>query len=421
MRTGSRLLFFAGLTVGVLAAVIAVRWRSPTAIKPRVVPRLLVTAGQTNVPPPGPRVVIVDAPAAKFTWRAIQTNDFKQYIANLRAIGCPEPTIREIVIPEVSRRYTARLAAEFEACARNFRFWEAADEYKEWDLGGHRREELASEKLAFLKELFGEDMEQELGKWWEINNARDEYDYRSYLPKEKVEKLKAIERRYQRLEEDFGARNRSLTIEEYAAERNRLKAQARAEVAQILTPQELEDYEMRDSQAADYVRRRLPEAKSEEEFRAMVKVAKALNKDPRRQYQDESDFSPEEQAKKKKAEEKAFAEALKTALGEARYSELMEERRREAREKERQDLIWIAKREGMSEEAAKEAHARMTAMAKELEAKFSGLPDLSADQEKDLAALLKQEQEKIILEVMGDKGHNVFKRFEQGRAQSPEG
>src|SRR6267143_1034937 len=30
-------------------------------------------------------------------WRAVESPDYRQYLANLRAIGCPEETIRDII------------------------------------------------------------------------------------------------------------------------------------------------------------------------------------------------------------------------------------------------------------------------------------------------------------------------------------
>src|SRR5437867_256418 len=34
----------------------------------------------------------------KFDWRMVESEDYKKYIANLRYIGCPEETIRDIII-----------------------------------------------------------------------------------------------------------------------------------------------------------------------------------------------------------------------------------------------------------------------------------------------------------------------------------
>src|SRR5437868_620849 len=46
-----------------------------------------------------------------FHWSLVESRDYRFYIANLRAIGCPEETIRDIIIAEVNRLYWPKLAA----------------------------------------------------------------------------------------------------------------------------------------------------------------------------------------------------------------------------------------------------------------------------------------------------------------------
>lgn len=50
-----------------------------------------------------------DSPApptpAKFNWWQLESEDFSTYIANLRAVGCPEQTVRSIVTAEVAAQF----------------------------------------------------------------------------------------------------------------------------------------------------------------------------------------------------------------------------------------------------------------------------------------------------------------------------
>src|SRR5688500_9244121 len=48
--------------------------------------------------------------AAKFSWASLESTDFKTYIANLRVFGCPEQTIRDIIVAEVNKFYEPREA-----------------------------------------------------------------------------------------------------------------------------------------------------------------------------------------------------------------------------------------------------------------------------------------------------------------------
>src|SRR2546427_564779 len=65
----------------------------------RIVERRAVTA-------PG-----ASAPGQPFNWREVESADFRKYIANLRSIGCPEETIRDIIITDVNKLYAAKLAS----------------------------------------------------------------------------------------------------------------------------------------------------------------------------------------------------------------------------------------------------------------------------------------------------------------------
>ena len=47
-----------------------------------------------------------------FSWRDVESTDYPTYIANLRDIGCPEQTIRDIIIADINAMYSRRRALE---------------------------------------------------------------------------------------------------------------------------------------------------------------------------------------------------------------------------------------------------------------------------------------------------------------------
>src|SRR3989442_637802 len=47
-----------------------------------------------------------------FTWDEIESADYATYISNLRAIGCPEATIRDIIVADVNQLFARRRATE---------------------------------------------------------------------------------------------------------------------------------------------------------------------------------------------------------------------------------------------------------------------------------------------------------------------
>src|SRR5688500_7576783 len=59
----------------------------------------------------------------RFTWRQIESGDYKAYIANLRSVNCPEETIADIIIAEVNKLFRPRLEPYRERNKREFKFW----------------------------------------------------------------------------------------------------------------------------------------------------------------------------------------------------------------------------------------------------------------------------------------------------------
>jgi len=85
-----------------------------------------------------------------FTWEQVQSTNYTTLIANLRAIGCPEQTIRDIVTSEIDRLYARRRVTEVDY--PNYQWWKsnpdpalaAAAEEKIRGLEAERRELLTS-------------------------------------------------------------------------------------------------------------------------------------------------------------------------------------------------------------------------------------------------------------------------------------
>src|SRR5262249_55086014 len=64
--------------------------------------------------PGGPTAVRTNTVVRRqfFTWQEVESPDYPTYIANLRDIGCPEQTIRDIIIADVNALYARRRATE---------------------------------------------------------------------------------------------------------------------------------------------------------------------------------------------------------------------------------------------------------------------------------------------------------------------
>jgi hypothetical protein len=206
----------------------------------------------------------------------VESADYRQYIKNLRAIGCPEETIRDIIIADVNQLFASK-AKERIGPKQEFQFWKTnSADYPAGEAERIQKQvELAREKRAILKELLGVDIEDPSPLAEAFNPIRDKY---AFLPKEKQQQMMDLEALYAaKMMGMFGR------IPNPPPEKDpryvQLMAEKEAEMARILTPQEMEDYNVRYSRTADSVRRFLGNFDaSEEEFRRIFRHQQEFEK-----------------------------------------------------------------------------------------------------------------------------------------------
>lgn len=272
-------------------------------------PAALRKAGKAD----GKTVTITLPGAAALDWRIVESEDYKKYIANLRAIGCPEETIRDIIIADVNKLFEARKKEFSGASTNKFEYWKTGnfftDMFNEEKLQKHRA--LASEKAALLKELLGVEVAEKPDIMGGMNPYETLLDF---LPAERHTAL-------MNLEQDFAAkmmkrlkdaRNNPNLMRELQAEKD-------AELAKILSPQEKEEYDLRMSQSAMMMRMSMNDFQpSEQEFRDIFKL--------RKKFDDEFSVmgmpsnKPEERDRRQAAQAE-LDNGIKAILGEDRFRE----------------------------------------------------------------------------------------------------
>ena len=363
-------------------------------------------------------------------WEFVESKDPSVLVANLRAVGCPEPTIRDIVVLRVSREFRNRLVASEAQAARQWNFLHPAAT-RDWRERNAQRMDLRNEMISTIESVLD-------GSWAKLSAAtlgwpeRGEQDVQ-FLSTEKRRRLRELDQRYSKAKADLDLGPGSLfgppDAEDLARSRQ-LDEQKAAELAEILSPLELEEYRYRTSQAANYVRNILPTAKSESEFRIMVKVATETK------IADEESSSPlsryglpgskeESRGPERKA---AFDARLKEALGEARVIEQQaeEQQRQETAnkrnaerqsQKAREEMVQMAAKVGIAESDATRFFNYLEQMQPELGPKFeqlektlSGTPEENA---KKMKALVKIELERIAAETLGPKGKDLVQEIER--------
>jgi hypothetical protein len=148
-----------------LVVALAVKLIGRHTVPERVDPKAQRVTGELNrpsasVPPPSPENAVTNI--APFRWSELESRDLRVYLANLRAVGCPEPTIRHILIAAIEDLYRRRNA---EAGVEP-NFWATGTARQEADRAmKRRRAELIDEQRALVRDLLGVEY------WGSVENA----------------------------------------------------------------------------------------------------------------------------------------------------------------------------------------------------------------------------------------------------------
>lgn len=253
-------------------------------------------------------------------WAAIESTNYLVYINNLRNIGCPEETIRDIIITDIAKLYAKKRAA-LRAQYPPPPYWQTGEA---WSLGVDsnpelqaKLRELQNEQRALVKELLGVDFRAEWSKFFDDDdNAVRAY---GFLPESKRGPLQEILSKYEELEEQIYDRARGLMLDEDQAQLNDLERMRDAEIAQLLTPEEYKEYELRNSPVAEALREQLSGFEpTEEEFRKVFDLQKTFET----QLASTGNL-PDDEVRAEATEQmrEALEGEIKKVLGEQRFAE----------------------------------------------------------------------------------------------------
>lgn len=151
--------------------------------------------------PAAPAPVTALVPATIVPWRQIESADYRQYVANLRAVECPEWLVRAIIVADIDDLYRQKSRLE----PVQFNPWQAAEERSR--ATRDRTAQLAAqrqEKLALVKSLLGGEYENVSDKIW--NQDLFSTFTLGFLPDERAARVLLLEDEYadavQKIRED---------------------------------------------------------------------------------------------------------------------------------------------------------------------------------------------------------------------------
>jgi RNA polymerase sigma factor (sigma-70 family) len=244
---------------------------------------------------------------AILNWQALESQDYRQYIANLRGAGCPEQTIRDIIITDLDRTYGKRIASISGPAPATY--WKAHD-YVDGVKQHLEAKKIEDEKRAAIQELLGIDPDEESERRTGMKVGYSEGF--EFLSAEQRSRLREIERQAQAKIESVKLIRAGEFSPEYRARQNEAYGWKDEQIKQLLSPEQLKEYEMRTSRHAFMLGNGLRSFQpTEEEFRTIYELEKQFGIDQSYGGGKAPDPTSAQQ----------FREAFQQTLGEERYAD----------------------------------------------------------------------------------------------------
>ena len=262
---------------------------------------------------------VTNAPALspKFQWRDVESEDYPTYIANLRAVHCPEKTIFDILFADIEKLFAER-KKKLEVPDK---FWLTGDDLEKARLAKLTKlSELAEEKRALIKTLLNSDLDWEVMQEW--YKEKEMGLFVGFVPDSQAERSLSVAKKFAERLEDVKKRAGGLLIPEDAEENRKIYSEMRLALGGIVSSVDLEEGELRMVCLINYLfaNERLKESKlTGPELRQITQFKLQLDNPLERelvQY-DGEDSSPEELSQQK------FLEQVKKFLGEVRFQQFL--------------------------------------------------------------------------------------------------
>jgi len=248
-----------------------------------------------------------------FNWSDIESDNYLTYIANLKSIGCPPTTIRDIIVADVNQLFAHRAATEI--LTGDQEWWLSEPDPSVLEAAAAKSEALASERRQLLDNLLGPGWDTSVVNPTVIPSRFNGTVLGNVSPeaKQAVENLEADSTR--RLN-DYVQAQKTAGKPVDPAELAKLRLATRTELAKLLTPAQFEEYSLRYSVNAEALRTNLKGFEAtQEEFRSIFHASDEINS------QIDAFYSGDDPASvRKRAElEKMRDAAVQQALGPERY------------------------------------------------------------------------------------------------------
>lgn len=268
------------------------------------------TAGTSSATAAGPTAATAPAGPTPHVWKpVVSEGDMHRLVADLRAAGYPPSVTRAVVNQLLNDRFASRQPGANEP------FWKQTGSTPE---AVAARNALNKERQTLFESLLGDDARPSAM----IDEATRSRRYGA-LGDDKIDAIARIERDYSEMNAEAWAkrRNNSVASTETTMQIQQLmEAEKAAELAAVLSPEELAQYEMRSSRSARTVMNHLRNLDvSESEFTRLYAAQTAFDAaNPRSASMDATTFA------QRRADQLILNEQAKSVLGEERFYSYLE-------------------------------------------------------------------------------------------------
>lgn len=330
-------------------------------------------------------------------WRSLESDDYATYVANLRKAGCPEETVRDILIADINKLFALRRKA-LRPPPKDWDFWRhpsetaPADEEDQAELEKHERAltDLERERRQLVASLLGPSALQ--AELEEFKGDALEDPSLQFLSGEKREVIAEALARWRQAREDAKGIIDDTERDQFLSNAERA-LDAAYETA--LSPEEREQYRMRSSPAADELRNRLRGfAASREEFESLFRLQEQAQTE-RQAVLDQQDRDPAAM-EKLEALEMDQNEQIRKLLGPERYAEYQR-----SGDPDFQTLYGLALEHEVPTQVANQVW-EMRSAVKEQTDRIRDNPLLSAEQKLRALNAVHTETQAAIVDVLGE-------------------
>ena len=338
--------------------------------------------------------------AEPFHWSQIEAEDYQTYIENLRSIGCPEETIRDLVKQDLDQHYDQLKANVLNKDPSRNDYWKTGHPSSLSQPNKNARSELAQldrDKSEVLKDLFGAEGLAGINRSSPYARAQSKLKTgyaMDFIPDETLAELNSME-------QDFGSKllRKMASGASDEQDRNDIKMLREArenQIASLLTPEQKFEYDLRKSPTAANLRLQLDGFNpSEEEFRNLFQIQKEFEDD--HGVVQGATISQAEVQERRSAEQNLKSD-IKSLLGEDRFQDYLQQT-----DYDYKSIDKISQRQGLADNVSAQVY-QMKSEAEELARGVRLNANIPIEERQQQLQQIYNETSRSIESIMGQQG-----------------